>query len=340
MVQTSCAPIGPNPGMSSRMFAAVAWLAAAACISIPAGAQPAGSGESGALLAFDEATPALLVPSEEADLGALHAEADDRPFAFYAGVNFVSAYISRGQVFSNKFSVQPWFEIDVPVTDEPTGPFRSLSVFFGNWNSIQEGDPGLGQARTGNIRALDNWYEADVYAGFRAGLGEHGQTSLRFNYYTSPSDSFADIHEIDWRVRYDDSAFWSDRGLARFSTSPSLRVAKETRDGGGTHQWYFSPALHPSLTIDLGDRPLTITTPLVLGFGADGQYIGADGEEEHFGFFQTGLTLSTPLNLLPAESGTMSVSGGFDAIFVADEAINFRGNDVEIVGKFGVTYSY
>jgi len=312
------------------------------CLIAPsARAQAAEPTQAQTPAALEKATPVLLLPSEEADLSAMDAEAQSQAFSFYAGTNFVSAYISRGQVFSSKFSIQPWFEIDVPLSSgEPIGPFRSLSVFFGNWNSIQEGDPGLGQARTGNLRQLDNWYEADLYAGLRAKLGEHWQTSLRFNYYTSPSDSFADIHEIDWRVRYDDAAFWADRGMPGFSTRPSLRVAKETRDGGGPEQWYFSPALHPSFNLNLGDLPVTVTTPLILGFGADGQYFDADGDEIHFGFFQTGLTLSAPLDLLPDHAGTLSISGGFDAIFVTDEAINFRGNDVEIVGKFGLTYTY
>ncbi len=331
------------PGGSSRTGVselAVGAVAVGLMLSIesPAAAQrrPAEEADAGT-----PPTGVELVPAAQAEQRALDRDLPAaKPFSLYAGVNFVSMYVSRGQVFSSKFSVQPWVELDVPLAADPDRFVTGVSAFAGNWNSIQEGDPGLGQARSGNLRSLDNWYEADLYAGLRLTLREHWLTSLRFNYYTSPSDSFNDLHEIDWRVRYDDAAFWADRGVTGFSLQPALRIAKEARDRAGATQWYFSPSLSPNYTVTLNDWPLTFTVPLVLGFGADGQYVGADGEEEHFGFFQTGLTVSAPLDLLPEDAGAVRVSGGLDVIVVSDEAINFRDEQVELVGKFGLTYSY
>jgi hypothetical protein len=72
--------------------------------------------------------------------------------------------------------------------------------------------------------------------------------------------------------------------------------------------------------VNLGEQPVSATVPLVLGFGTDGQYTTADGDEKHFGFFQAGLTLKAPLDVLPETSGSLSISGGFDAVFVSDEA--------------------
>lgn len=265
-----------------------------------AGGVAVGGAVDGAVAGGEDGVVALesgavrLVPPEQAELEALVRDRPaERAFSLSAGTNVVSHYVSRGQVYSSRVSFQPWAEVDAPLMRdgaEGGGPITGLSVFGGNWNSLQAGDPGLGQARTGNRRVQENWYEADLYGGFRVALAERWLTSLRFNYYTSPSDSWADIHEVDVRVTFNDAGLWdgalAEVGLEGFSVTPSIRIAKETRDGGGPEQWYFSPSLTPSYTAELADHPVTFTVPLVLGFGADGQYTDAEGDERTFGFFQ------------------------------------------------------
>ena len=86
------------------------------------------------------------------------------------------------------------------------------------------------KARTGLTAVLKDWYEADIYGGLRACLSKDLLTSLRYNYYTSPSDFFRDIHELDWRLSYNDSPLWEGVDIQFF---PALRVAKEFRDTGG-----------------------------------------------------------------------------------------------------------
>jgi len=292
----------------------------------------------------DATVTAGLVPPDEAEQLALQPEERDDPFNFYAGVDFVSMYVSRGQVFSSKASVQPWVELDVPVNGgRGFGPLDSMSWFVGNWNSIQGSDPGIGQSRSGNNRVIDNWYEADVYGGLRVTFAEHFGSSIRFNYYTSPSDSFREIQEIDWRLSYNDAHLWEDEQGGNpydFSLNPSLRIAKETNDRGGPDGWYFQPALRPSWTFKDLPVELTVQVPLVLGFGADGQYRDAEGDEIHFGFFMTGIGAQIPLDVLPEDAGAMHLSAAVDFIFVSDPDINFRGNGMETVAKIGLTYSY
>ena len=294
-------------------------------------------------LAEDEANPGTspslaLIPPEKAEAEAYAPAERADPFNFYAGVDFVSQYVSRGQVYSSKFSIQPWAEIDVPLANgEAVGPFDSLSVFAGNWNSLQEGDAGLGQARSGRRRVVDNWYETDLYGGVRVSKGNFN-SSFRLNYYTSPSDSFEDIWELDWRLSYNDAHLWADN--SRFRLNPSIRIAKEVKDKGGTDRWFFRPQIEPSYTFELAGTPITATVPLVLGFGADGQYVTTDGDEKHFGYFQTGLSLSGPLNVLPEGAGSLNWSAGVDLIVVSDEDLNFRGDQVNPVGKVGLSYSY
>lgn len=282
--------------------------------------------------------PASLLPPEQAESQAYQPEERADPLNFYAGVDFASMYVSRGQVYASKFSVQPWVELDAPLNrGETVGPFDSISVFGGNWNSIQEGDAGLGQARSGQRRVVDNWYEADLYGGIRVSKN-HWNSSLRLNYYTSPSDSFEDILELDWRLAYDDSQLWGQD--SPFKLNPSLRIAKEVRDRPGTERWFFRPQLEPSYTFRLGNQPITATVPLVLGFGADGHYVTPDGDEKHFGYFQTGLKFSGPLDTLAGDAGSLTWSAGVDLIVVADDDLNFRGDQINPVASFGISYSY
>jgi len=306
---------------------------------------PAQSPSSDALALIDPAILASteLVPPEQAEQLALQPEERTDPFNFYAGVDFVSMYISRGMVFSSKASVQPWLELDVPIrSGEAIGPFDSVSWFIGNWNSIQDGDPGLGQNRSGRELVIDNWYETDLYGGLRVTFAEHFGSSLRLNYYTSPSDSFEEIYEIDWRISYNDAHWWTDSedDAGNFALNPSLRIAKEIDDKGGADGWYFQPALRPSYTFTNLPVDVTVQVPFVFGFGADGQYLEPNGDEIHFGFFQTGIGASIPLDVLPEDAGSLSLSAAVDVIFVTDPDINFRGNETETVAKIGLTYAY
>jgi hypothetical protein len=316
-------------------------LVAGLSVVVPAarGQSPGGVGDTDPSLSeLSQTQAAALTPPEHAEHQAFADEERADPLNLYAGVDFTSMYVSRGQVYSSKFSVQPWIELDLPLRDgRSVGPFDSLSVFVGNWNSLQEGDAGLGQARSGELRLVDNWYETDLYTGVRVTRGNVA-SSLRLNYYTSPSDSFEDIYELDLRLSYDDGDWWGED--TPFRLNPSIRIAKELRDKAGTERWFFRPQIEPSYTFRLGDQPITATVPLVLGFGADGQYVTAGGEERHFGYFQTGLKFTGPLDVLPENTGSLSWSAGVDLIVVTDESLNFRGDTLNPVATFGIAYSY
>lgn len=261
-----------------------------------------------------------------------------------AGVALVSMYISRGLVYSNKASLQPWTELQLRLSssEETGGSVGALYWFFGNWNSMQESDPGLGQARSGNAVLQDNWYEADFYTGLRTSFQNTFEASLRFNWYTSPSDSFERIHEIDLRLAVNDEAHWnSPFGLREFKTSPHLRIAKEVADKGGAQQWYIQPSLTPHFSAQLSSLEAVIKFPLVLGFGADGQYRTLDtGENRAFGFGSIGVGVDLPLDLLPKDRGGLTVSSSVDLIVLSDRDLNVRENRSELVSRLGLSYRY
>ena len=297
----------------------------------------------GAGAAEDEAPfPAAgVTPPERVDQEELVRDAS-RALRVYAGVEYVSQYVSRGLVFLDEPSLQPWVELDLRILEAPDAPVvRALAAFAGSWNNVSLSGRDDARARTGRAAALEDWYETDVYAGLRLRLGERVTTSLRYNWYTSPEDAFRDIHEIDWRIAYDDAPFWDRPGLpAGFALYPALRVARELHDAGGPDGWYFQPALTATWRPDGLPLPVTVQLPLVLGFGASGQYVGRDGDERHFGFFQTGLELAVGLDVLPEGGGSVDLSVGVDHVVLSDDALGFDGSGSETIGRVGLVYAF
>jgi hypothetical protein len=261
----------------------------------------------------------------------------NRQLSLYTGIDVVSMYVSRGLIYSDRVSLQPWIELDVPVTQSGPGIVKDVTLFAGNWNSIQPGSVARGETRTGREERLRDWFEADFYSGFRFGVSENVSASVRFNYYTSPSDAFADIHELDARVNYNDAHWWPE--AEGFALNPSVRITKATRNRGGPNPWYLEAGLRPGGQLAGLPGNMSLHVPLIFGFGADGQYLAPD-KEHHFGFFQTGVRVTAPLNVLPESAGVLTLSGGFDVIAVPDRELNLRGDRTTGVARGGLTYSY
>ncbi|MGJ3242925.1 MAG: hypothetical protein ACFE0O_08230 [Opitutales bacterium] len=285
-------------------------------------------------------TAGTLMPPAEAEMRALTGP-NPRRLNIYFGAQVVSMYIARGLVYSDQPSFQPWVEVDLPLAGEARsrGGWQTLHAFFGNWNSLQEGGPGLGQARTGEFVFQDNWYESDLYAGLRARWAEHFTTSLRFNLYHSPSGSFSSIRELDWRISYNDAPFWENRFGLQFGLYPSLRVAKEIADSGGPQQWYLQPSLAPVLSLT-DPVALNIGFPVAAGFGGNGQYVASDGEDRRFGFVQAGLTVEVPITVASSLPGDWKLSGGATVVFLADRDLSFRGDQLETVFHLGLSAGF
>jgi len=301
-------------------------------LAIPLFSPNAGAEESPLLVA--SLTPPAAMEREELVRGE-----ERRALNIYTGFRFVSQYVARGLVFSDQPSFQPWIELDIPLIrhGNETTPLDTLTAFAGTWSNVNLSGGDDGRARTGRAAVLKDWYEADVYGGLRVRLSEDLLTSLRYNYYTSPSDSFRDIHELDWRLSYHDAPFWEKVDIRFF---PALRVTKEVRDKGGPNNWYIQPSITPTWKVTTWALPVTVQVPLILGFGGNGQYLEPDGDEHHFGFFQTGFQTSVDLDLLPKAYGSLTVSLGVDQVVLADDDLSFQGDGTETVGHTGLTYKF
>ena len=249
------------------------------------------------------------------------------------GTSFVTQYISRGVSFSDQPSVQPYVTVQVALPELEGGAITDASVFVGSWNSIQFGEPGVGQANDG---AIPGWYETDLYAGASVELDHRWTVSGTYYRYLSPADSFKGYNDLELIVSYDDTALWERTGLPNgFSLSPRVRMVQETGKPGGGDALYIEPRITVGMNVGDGDNPLHLAIPLAAGF-SDTYYHAADGSTPAFGFFRTGVTLSgTPL---PRTASSLRVSGGIDLWFPNGETLSGL-DSTNIVAKLGLDWT-
>jgi len=252
------------------------------------------------------AASATAAPAPEA--------APAKPYTITTGLDFTSAYLFRGiRQHSGGTIAQPYG--DIAYTK------NNVTFDFGTWNSVHSTAP----APSGNYYERD-WFGSVV---FTTGKLKPG---LLYTSYTSPADSFATVEELAGTLAVDDSK-------SPFPLSPKIVLAFELGDGqadGGTGKGTY---------LELGVRPavklapkLTLSIPVKTGLSVH-NYYELDGKDDHFGYFDTGFSLSVPL--VSGKSGTLEVHGGVDFMMLGDhlKAIN-DGDGFKPVTLAGFTYSY
>jgi len=274
-------------------------------------------------------------------LGDDESTPDDSAIDISLGTTFVTKYVARGIVFSNNPSVQTWFELQGPLrrshgeTADDEWRWR-----LGTWHSVQFTNAvGVNRSRTRFQRTFSGWYEADVYAGLVAPLGEHASMTFSYFYYTSPANGFGDIHELEWQLRYDDARWWTGE-LDGFTLNPAIRVTRELYNADGMERWYFQPSITPSYTFNDPTLPLTVQTPITLGFSPEGWYRDAAGDDLFFGYVQAGLRLSAPIKLFGNDAPPLTLTGGVDALIVNDRSIHGFNKRLDVIGRVGISYSF
>lgn len=272
-------------------------------------------GTTTACLAQTETAP------EDPNTGALH---------FELGADWLSAYYFRGLLQEDSgFILQPWLDVGIELTE---GDDWSLTGNIGIWNSIHGDDDTAGT--TDNY--LKHLYETDWYAGLGLDIGSW---SLGATYvlYTSPSDAFGTIGEVDLSAGYDDSSLWGDSG---FALNPSVTAAFEVDDDAGSEDAYLQLGIEPGASYDLSGTTIDFAFPVVVGLSLDDYYLDSNGDEDFFGYVETGIDASIPLGV-PARYGAWSLNGGVHLLFLGDaaETVN-NGDDFEVVGHLGLSISY
>lgn len=284
----------------------IAGIACGVCVagllSTPARAQSAAGPSSAPAAAGSTTTP----PAPE-------ATAPPKRLTFVTGVDFTNAYFFRGiRQHSGGTIAQPFADLGIAIAD-------GVSANVGGWESIHSTAPN------------GNWYEADYYGSvtFTAGKLKPG---VLFTSYTSPADSFATVHELAGVLGIDDSA-------NAFPLSPKVILAfelsKAQADGGANKGTYLELGIRPAIKVA---PKLTLSIPVKTGLSVNKYYEGPT-DDNHFGFFDTGLQASVPV--ASGKGGSLELHGGIDILWLGDnmKLLN-NGDRVKPLGLFGFTFTY
>lgn len=250
--------------------------------------------------------------------------------SFSGGIDFVTAYVFRGYMQEDQGLIaQPYLQLSLEAFD--VGGVK-LTPYAGIWSSVHS-------EHTGTDGSNDAWYEADLFGGVNAAIGDFTFGVIYTN-YTYPNGAFDSIGEIGFKVSWADAQTMKKVGIP-FALNPSLGVYFETDDGNGSEDAYLEIGIAPSFEVKAGDVPVTLAVPIVGGFSLDDYYPDDSGDDEFFGYLSIGLTATVGLPM-PSRYGSWSLTGGvYYYRFAADSAEAANNNDDdEIVGKIGVAFTY
>ena len=260
-------------------------------------------------------------------------------FSFSGGVDFTTAYFFRGILQERDgFIIQPYGEVGVALfkgkNDDSKGDWSGLSLFGGTWASLHS------QETNHQASSLDAFYENDWYGGLQAQFMDNKVTTRAFYIaYTSPSDAFKTVQEVDLSAALDDSEW-----LGAFALKPSILFATETQNTAmGTESGeYLELGVAPSYPIvDSETMPMTLTFPVKLGLSLDDYYELSENNEDTFGYASTGVKLSFPLTFIPEDYGAWSASGGVNVYYFGNNTRTLNHEDeVWAVGTWGVSMAY
>jgi hypothetical protein len=304
---------------STGRFACSVWIAMLALALIltarPVAAQSAASQSSAASAASQEA-------------------ADPNPGAFTltGGVEFLNQYMFRGiRQNSTGFATWPWADLGMAAY-AGDGGVKSVGVSLGIWNSLHTGDTGTDGPST------KLWYESDFYATLGLGFGGGVSFATTYTAYTSPNNTFSTVKEIMFKVAVDDSAH-----LGKGAVKPYVILAQELDTAPGLGQ--ADAGLEAGTYLEIGAAPgyawpkASVTVPVKLGFSLSNYYELA-GADNAFGFFSLGAILTVPLGST-TKFGAWNIHGGAELQKLGDTTAFFNGGDnTQVIGSFGIGFSY
>jgi hypothetical protein len=265
--------------------------------------------------------------------GVSHAAPNSGRISFTLGSDVTTAYFFRG-ILQERYGliVQPYGEVNLNLYSDDEGPITSFTLLGGLWNSIHS------ERTLESGSGPGNWYEADVYAGFKFSLMKKLETKLFYIAYTYPNGAFNTVQELDAVFSLNDSDW-----LGTFALYPTFTVAGELDNTAlGTDRGvYFELGARPSFTIIQSETyPVTLAVPLTVTFGQD--YFDLNStDDDHFGYARGGLIFGIPLAFIPSDYGSWSVStGAYIYSFGNNLETANLDDDPWVVGTWGVSMTY
>jgi hypothetical protein len=230
---------------------------------------------------------------------------------------WTNAYVSDGYVITDEgLILQPQVTLAYEAYSSEN---LTLTPWFNVWANVTDEEYNKG----------DYFDELDLAAGLEAATGPI-TLGAQFTWYTSPVDSFDDIHELGFSVSLDDQSLteWP------ISLNPYAALYIETRDRGGPEGSFVELGIEPTYAIE--DWNLTLSLPITTAFNVDEQYFDDDGDDELLGYVMIGFSARYDIT-----DNWYAAAGVEYWILTADstEASN-DGDDTQWVGKVAVGFSY
>ena len=209
-----------------------------------------------------------------------------------------------------------------------TGGLKTVTLNVGSWNAIHS------QINEDDFGTGNKWYESDFYA--TAGFG-FSAASLGFTYtsYTSPADLFAHVKELSIKLGADDTA-----ALGRAALKPYALVAFELTDtqddgratqadGGASKGTYLELGVAPGYA---GSKA-SFAFPVKVGLSLS-DYYEFGGEDEKFGFFSIGGTVTVPLG------AHANIHGGAEFQTFGDSVSDYNDQDTAGIFSIGLGFAF
>lgn len=247
------------------------------------------------------------------------------------GLNVVSSYYFHGVMEANHSpSFQPYADIFLKAY-EGDGFLNKVVFGIGVWESYNT------DAKYGRTGKNSAWFEHDVTPSVALSFGKVTITET-YQFFSSPNDRFVDSQALNSKLSFDDADL-----LGAFALHPSVSLTheldgKQVIDGAlpgnagfaAKHGNYWEAAVAPSYSAG----PVTLTLPLVLGFGSQNYY-----QRNGYGFFSAGLNVAYTLPISKSY-GTWTANAGATYYTIDNNVVgnNNANRDVVAQGGLGVAF--
>lgn len=247
------------------------------------------------------------------------------------GVRAVSQYVSRGLFFENQGAIIQVSQNTYIKLYEGDGFLNKVQLNLGLWSSIHSrhtGEPAGGSNTPG-------WFEFDFTTGLSFTFLKNFTFTPSYFSFLSPNDAFQTFQGLNLRLQYDTT------DLLGFNLAPAFAMLfeLENKAGNGPDQgMYYEFSVAPSFPVG----PVTVTIPIIAGFGANDFYAGNEG----FGFLNSGIAVSYPLSFIPECYGKWTATVGYNFWYLGDGVKNFNtarvrdGGDTEHVFSGGIVMKF
>ena len=281
------------------------------------------------------AASSLAFGQPDSEAAAPAVEEATCPLSLNLTLDWVSGYYWRGIVSENSgFILQPGATLTwAAVANDDV----SLDLFVGTWHSFHS----IAEASGTENDFIKHWYETDVSGGAALSVGSWSLEGI-YQYYGSASESFDSIQAIDVTLAYDDSECLGDWAIQPY-VMYSLEIGADGTDAAELERGqYLELGIEPGYEWkphgDAG-KTISLTFPTSAGFSLGEFYEDEAGEDDTFGFVQTGIKASIPLG--EWAGGDWSLVTGLSLMYLGDNTAEYNdGQETVVVGSVGVSVDF